>query len=90
MQAPADTLPVRSGQQAAPHTPDLCIGKARRSIFASIMLALRASRRLQAHRILRQNRHLIAYPEEFIPRELESVDLNAEMKPILHGCGKKG
>jgi hypothetical protein len=54
------------------------------------MLALRASRRLQAHRILRQNRHLIAYPEEFIPRELESVDLNAEMKPILHGCGKKG
>jgi hypothetical protein len=83
MQAPADALPNRSAQPA-PHAPDPCIGKARRSIFASIMSALRASRRLQAHRILRQNKHLIAYPEEFIPRQSESVDLNAEMKPILH------
>jgi hypothetical protein len=88
MQAPADALSVRCAQQA-PHAPDLH-WKARRSIFASIMSALRASRRLHAQRILRQNRHLIASPEEFIPRDSEFVDPNAEMKPILHGCGKKG
>lgn len=83
MKTLADALSVRSAQQA-PHAPDLCIGKARRSIFASIMSALHSSRRLQARRILRQNKHLIAYPEKFIPRESEPAVRNDETKPILH------
>ena len=78
------TRTLRTTAELAPHASSLRIGKARRSIFASIMSALHASRRLRARRILRQNRHLIAYPEKFIPRESESADYNAETKPILH------
>jgi len=54
----------------APLASDFRVEKEERSIFAFITSALHCSRRLQARRILRQYEHLIAPPEERIPREL--------------------
>jgi hypothetical protein len=60
MQTDADSLPLAS---------DFRVGKAKRSFLAFIISALHASRRLQARRILSQNRHLIADPEGRLPHE---------------------
>jgi hypothetical protein len=63
----------------APLASDFRVEKKERSIFAFVTSALHRSRRLQAHRILRQYEHLIAHPKERIPHELNQSSGGQEM-----------
>ena len=64
--------PFIADAQFVPPKPSLAFRRARKSIFAVIIEAIRYSRRLQAERFLREHRDLIDGAQRSILREFHS------------------